>query len=318
MAPLGANGSHGLWAVTAYFNPLGYRRRRENYRVFRERLGVPLVAVELGFDDRFDLRDDDAEVLIRIGDGDVMFQKERLLTLAISHVPAECRHIAWLDCDIIFERDDWMHAAVAALTRHSLIQLFGQVDYMPAGWSGSSSDRPEIYLSRPSIGSAIANGREPRAAIHMRIANGEIPVYARGFAWAARRSVLERTGLYDECIVGGGDSALVSAVFDDIDRVVRRHEMTPAQEARYTSWARGLRSAGADSVGLVEGRIFHLWHGAIENRGHGVRHAGFRRFEFDPAVDISPSMSGAWRWNSAKPAMHEFVANYFVTRREDE
>jgi hypothetical protein len=205
IAPLDLNGSHGLWAVTAYFNPLGYRRRRENYRVFRERLHVPLVAVELGFDGRFDLRDGDAEVLIRIGDGDVMFQKERLLNLAISHVPAECSHIAWLDCDIVFERDDWMHAAAAALTRHSLVQLFRQVDYMPAGWSGSPSDRSDVYLSRPSIGCAIANGREPRTAIHMRIANGEIPVYARGFAWAARRSVVERTGLYDECIVGGGD-----------------------------------------------------------------------------------------------------------------
>jgi hypothetical protein len=32
--------SNGLWAITTFFNPAGYRRRRENYRVFRERLGV--------------------------------------------------------------------------------------------------------------------------------------------------------------------------------------------------------------------------------------------------------------------------------------
>jgi hypothetical protein len=32
--------STGLWAITTFFNPAGYRCRRENYRVFRERLGV--------------------------------------------------------------------------------------------------------------------------------------------------------------------------------------------------------------------------------------------------------------------------------------
>ena len=27
-----------LWAITSYFNPTGYRARRRNYRIFRERL----------------------------------------------------------------------------------------------------------------------------------------------------------------------------------------------------------------------------------------------------------------------------------------
>ena len=43
--------SANLWAITCYFNPVGYRRRLENYRMFRQRLKVPLVAVELSFDE---------------------------------------------------------------------------------------------------------------------------------------------------------------------------------------------------------------------------------------------------------------------------
>ena len=38
-----------LWAITAYFNPFGYRRRRENYGLFRKNLEVPLLTVELGY-----------------------------------------------------------------------------------------------------------------------------------------------------------------------------------------------------------------------------------------------------------------------------
>ena len=47
--------SGNLWAITCYFNPVGYRRRLENYRMFRQRLKVPLVAVELSFDEKFQL-----------------------------------------------------------------------------------------------------------------------------------------------------------------------------------------------------------------------------------------------------------------------
>ena len=44
-----------LWAITSYFNPVGYQRRLENYRIFRQRLTVPLVTVELSFAPVFEL-----------------------------------------------------------------------------------------------------------------------------------------------------------------------------------------------------------------------------------------------------------------------
>ena len=52
----------GLWAITSYFNPIGYRRRLANYRAFRARLSVPLLAVELTGPD---LTDTDAEIILR-------------------------------------------------------------------------------------------------------------------------------------------------------------------------------------------------------------------------------------------------------------
>ena len=44
-----------LWAITSYYNPLAYRRRRENYRIFRQRLKVPLLTVELAYGPDFEL-----------------------------------------------------------------------------------------------------------------------------------------------------------------------------------------------------------------------------------------------------------------------
>ena len=58
-----------LWAITCYFNPIGHRRRLSNYRVFRRRLNVPLVTVELGYHDVFELPD---------GGGMALYVRDRL------------------------------------------------------------------------------------------------------------------------------------------------------------------------------------------------------------------------------------------------
>ena len=60
----------GLWAITSYFNPIGYRRRLANYRAFRARLSVPLLAVELTGPE---LTDADAEIILRVPHGAVVW-----------------------------------------------------------------------------------------------------------------------------------------------------------------------------------------------------------------------------------------------------
>src|SRR5437868_14501260 len=105
-----------LWAITSFFNPAGYQRRLRNFHQFRRHLGVPLLAVELTFGDaRPALSRGDADILVECSDGDVMWQKERLLNLAVERLPASCRYVAWIDCDLIFDNDDWPRATREAL-----------------------------------------------------------------------------------------------------------------------------------------------------------------------------------------------------------
>ena len=72
-----------MWAITSYFNPARYRRRLSNYRIFRANLGVPLVTVELSFDGQFELTEGDADILIQIPAGAMLWQKERLLITVV-------------------------------------------------------------------------------------------------------------------------------------------------------------------------------------------------------------------------------------------
>jgi hypothetical protein len=85
----------GLWAITAFLTPAGYTRRLKNYRLFRRHLSVPLITVELSFNRRFELATGDSEILVQLHGGDVMWQKERLLNLALQHLPSACDTVAW-------------------------------------------------------------------------------------------------------------------------------------------------------------------------------------------------------------------------------
>jgi hypothetical protein len=102
-----------LWAITSYFNPARYARRL----FFRARLNVPLVAVELAYGPDFELQDADADILIRVQGGAVLWQKERLLNVALQSLPSNCSKVAWLDSDIFFDAPDWGASVSSLLDR---------------------------------------------------------------------------------------------------------------------------------------------------------------------------------------------------------
>ena len=103
--------SEPLWVVSAYFNPTRSANRLANYRTFRRHLRAPLLTVELAAPDMHELAPDDAETLISLTGEPYLWQKERLINLAIARLPPHVRFVAWVDCDVIFERPDWPQLA---------------------------------------------------------------------------------------------------------------------------------------------------------------------------------------------------------------
>jgi hypothetical protein len=305
-----------LWAITSYFNPARYRRRLENFQEFRRRLAVPLLAVELGYGDRFELGDDDADILVRLRGRDVLWQKERLLNVALGRLPDECTAVASLDCDVIFGREDWAAAARALLERFSAVQLFARVHYLRRDWVPGRALREAEDFAQESSASAIGRGSDPASAL-ASVFQRDAGVVAPGFGWAFRREVVERHGFYDACIVGGGDNAMACAAFGCPEAVVGVQVMNPAQQTRYRAWASPFHRSVAGQVGCLDGDLFHLWHGRLEDRGTRQRHLGLGQFRFDPRHDIALDDAGCWRWSSDKPDLHAYVRQYFATRRED-
>mgnify|MGYP005848852921 CR=1 FL=1 len=304
-----------LWAITCLFNPAGYRRRVENYCWFRQRLAAPLVTVELSFTGEFALGREDADILVQLDQGDILFQKERLLNIALEHVPAGCEAVAWIDCDIVFGSNDWQERTLAALERFALVQPFSErYDLLPDA-------RPEVIVSwdkpydRLSLMAKIA--QDGLTAADFEQERPPVGMPAWGLAWAARKEVLDRHGLYDACVFTSGDVAVFCAAIGVMKGRFVRRRMNDNSLRHYLEWARPFHETVRGSVGLVEGRLYHLWHGSLADRRYNTCLRELQDLGFDPFTDIVKTDQGTWRWSSDKPELHSHVREYFWSRNED-
>jgi hypothetical protein len=93
--------------------------------------------------------------------------------------------------------------------------------------------------------------------------------------------------------------------------------MNSSQAKHYLNWSKKWSRVIKGRIGVVEGRIRHLWHGHLEDRGYGSRYVSLPQFDFDPYTDIVVGANSCWYWNSDKPELHEYIRKYFESRKED-
>jgi hypothetical protein len=291
-----------------------YQRRLSTYRLFRQRLTAPLLTVELSLDGRFELGLGDADNLVQLRGTDVMWHKERLLNIALSRLPRDCRKIAWLDCDVVFDRRDWAERTSDVLDEFALAQPFQDV-YEIRRDAGPEAVDPAHSDSRGhSLAYGLATGT---VGVDILDQNMRLKGWNSGLAWAARRELMEKDGFYDACILGSGNRAMVCAALGQFDYALQYLQMNARWAEHYLAWASRHFHGTGGRVGFAEGAILHLWHGDPADRKYMDRHHGLKEFNFDPTSDIGIDEQGCWRWNSDKPAMHQYVRDYFAARKED-
>ncbi len=292
-------------AVCCFFNPCRYGSRVENYRRFRAHVaqsGIPLLTVELAFGDApFELS---AEAdLLQLRGGDVMWQKERLLQLGGEVlVQAGYRKLVMLDADVLFDDLSWPERVARALDAVPIAQCFSVAEHR--------------YADQATLQPSIAYAHRH---------TGITKYVAPGLAWGIRSEVLLETGLFEYCVVGGGDSAFAHGALGLAhDRTAwdshLRHrgfmrEPGPALLAAYQTWARRLMRITEGQCGYVDGKIVSLPHGTKSDRNYSTRHrllAGF-----DPERELARDGGGPFIWTRAGAGRQDAIARYFFERNED-
>jgi hypothetical protein len=203
------------------------------------------------------------------------------------------------------------------LEQQPLVQLFDQAfyparDVLPDFGSGQSEIR-----SVPSLASKMSSGSMNESDFVTPWYQDELGRCKFGFAWAARRSLLDTHGFYDAFILGSGDRAMATAAYGRFEETIQACHLNARRADHYRDWALPFFQAVRGNTDCLSGRVYHLWHGEIADRRYRERHVDFLPFDFDPYSDIKIDAEGAYIWSSDKPAMHAFVEHYFHQRKED-
>jgi predicted small metal-binding protein len=86
-----------------------------------------------------------------------------------------------------------------------------------------------------------------------------------GFAWGARREVLDEMPLYDKALIGGADHIMAHAAAGQIGHSCITKAFTDDIKA-INDWSVLFYNVINGEIGYVKGELYHIWHGDLGKR----------------------------------------------------
>lgn len=290
-----------LALICCHFNPRGYAAPVANYHRFVEGLGplaAHLTTVELVLDDDRPLPPAASEfniVLCGRRPRHCLWQKERLLSIAIESLPPQYDAVCWLDADILFQNQDWYAQTIELLQRHPVVQPF----------------RTGIWLDEDGN-----PGRERESICSAFLREGRSANGHPGFAWAARREIVE-DGLLDRHITGGGDD-IMRACWQGVWDSWNFRLVSPTMRRYSLRWGAKHYRRVREDMACVPGDVLHLYHGRIEHRNYSGRIRFLNTLRYDPERDVAVDDDGLLCWTGNNPRLQDRALRWFSERREDQ
>ena len=306
-----------FWGITTFYNPAGYKNKSENYKKFREsskKQGLKLLCVELAFNGSdFELTKNDADILLQLRCSSVLWQKERLLNIALDSLPKECDKVAWVDAEVIFDNDSWIEETCSLLEKYMIVQPYSSAAFLKKDDQFKEiTDYPwGIGCGKRNNGMAYVISNFGKRKLNWFLEHGQ-----PGLAWAGRRKIFDKLNFYDQHILGAGDLLMAHAFYDSDNKMLLK-KLSAGLKETYCSWRRKIYKEVKGSVYFTDGQIIHLWHGQRKNRLYGEIDYVLGRYEFDPRHDMKISKNGCFEWNTKKSELHDDIRQYFFKRMED-
>lgn len=271
-----------IWAVCTYFNYFNYENRLNNYKIFRKNLkiqGIDLLTVEFNPWGNFQLTANDAEKLIQLQDGDLMWQKERLLNIGIESLDEDTDIVLILDADIVFDNNSVKYQIEKIMdTSINCVQMFATlnrmnpfcgVDYLNMDYLNIDHKNTDLFLNTPLPSSILAY-----------TVAGNFQQGASGYAWAFKYKNLIQCKLFEYNIIGGGDRISASAF---IGLPVAPPICAGVNFNCYIEYLQKVLQAGINrnTVTFMNVGIYDLFHGFHYTRKYAERHGLLKQTGFD-------------------------------------
>ena len=301
-----------LDVITCVSNPIRWASRIALARQFIEHMldsGVRLTVVEAAFGERpFELAGDARFQHVGVRQRTLAWNKESLINVGFSRLPADWEYAAWIDADIVFRRHEWAAETVHALQQYHVVQPWG--DCYDLGPHGEHVEHHTSFAKLFASGKPIVQGPKCGPNTSYRFAHP-------GYAWAATRQALDLLGgLIDTAALGAADHHMALALIGRVMESVPGN-LPAAYSAPLLQWqARATQHIG-ESLGYVAGTIEHQWHGAKVARGYASRWSILSKHNFDPNTDLKRNLHGVVELAGNKPRLAADIDRYMRSRMED-
>jgi hypothetical protein len=254
--------------IACYFNPTGNPYRLKAFNKFYDTIkhtNHRIVECVIG-DSKPELPETDS--ISRIYTKDLLWHKESLLNNIVSTLPKKFKYIFWIDADVIFTNKNWIVEGVEALQTANIIQPFEYCVHLE-----KDELEPSFKLDDVKKNTFFPDLRHPNvwrsfSANHVTGISGDENYDKHGhvgFAWGAKRFVLEQAPLYDRALVGGADHIIAHAAAGHFNHKCILKSFTDDIDA-VTAWSIDFNVIVEGKIGYVKGDLYHIWHGDLEKR----------------------------------------------------
>lgn len=268
-----------------------------------------------------------------------LWLKENIINVGVNHVTDlnfGWQQVCWLDSDVHFVRPNWVGECIHKLQHYAFLQMFSQArdlapnsemlpdDYPHAAGVGfvsawnagsiASTLTPEILAELKQLGQDISVLQTDFMKLEETLdggyygAVGDKRVFP-GLAWAATRKAWDDVGgLLDVAIWGGGDWHMSHALIEKTEGMFR-NDLHRSYKKLCMQWYERCRTHIRRNVGVMDGAIFHSWHGKKALRGYNAKHSLLARFGFDPLRHLKKDAHGLYQ-------LHDDRSTAFVQIRD--
>lgn len=261
---------------------------------------------------------------------DELWLKENAINIGVQNLPHDWQQVCWLDSDVIFARPNWVGECIHKLQHYAFLQMFSQARDLGPNYEMLPENYPhangvsfvsawqagEIKTTLTDEIAADLRGLNPDlqnftdfAAVGTQNHTTYPPRVFPGLAWACTRKAWDDVGgLLDVAIWGGGDFHASLALVEKVEGMMR-NDLHRNYKKLVMQWYERCRTHIRRNVGVMEGAIFHNWHGRKTGRGYNAKHALLAKFGFDPLRHLKRDSQGLWQ-------LHDDRSTSFVQIRD--
>ena len=209
----------------------------------------------------------------------LLWHKETLLNKIISELPRKYKYVFWIDADVIFTNKNWLTDSVKEFEKGAnILQPFEycihlEKDQLKPNFNYEDYRYYSDDMLRKQMWRSFMSNCVKKHQNHFNSENYDIHGHV-GFAWAARRNILDRVPLYDKALIGGGDHIIAHAAAGQIGHKCITKSFTDDIKD-VLDWSEQFDNVVRGKLAYVKGHLFHIWHGDINKRDYFNRIVNF-------------------------------------------